>query len=100
MADFNLDLRAVEDHLEGDDEEGSGRVTLAVLDGTTPDEEWIDAVEGGDVLVLAIEGDLNVLAAGFAREIKEMGGDLVHFRGFLVVTPPDTSVNTDRLSPK
>ncbi len=100
MADFNLDLRAVEDHLEGDDDEESGQVTLAVLDGTTPDEEWIDAVDRGEVLVLAIEGDLNVLAAGFAREIKEMGGDLVHFRGFLVVTPPDTSVNTDRLSPE
>jgi hypothetical protein len=97
MADFNLDLRAVEDHLDEEDEE-SGQVTLAVLDGTTPDEEWIDAVERGEVLVLAIEGDLNVLAAGFAREIREMGGDLVHFREFLIVTPPGTAVSTDRLS--
>jgi hypothetical protein len=47
--------------------------------------------------VLAVEGDLNELAAGFARDVKEMGGDLMHFRGFLVVSPPGVEIGTDRL---
>jgi len=27
-----------------------------------------------------------------------MGGELMHFRGFLVVTPPGVTIDTDRLS--
>ncbi|MFC7028197.1 DUF5779 family protein [Halomicroarcula sp. GCM10025324] len=99
MSDFEgLDLQAVEDQMELDtDDEGSNRVVLGVLDGTTDDEEWIEAIEDGAVLVLNIDGDLNELAAGFARPITEAGGELMHFRGFLVVTPPGVSIDTDRL---
>lgn len=96
MADFNLDLRSVEEHIDGDEEE-TARITLGVLDGTTPSEEWIAATDRGEVLVLAVDGDLNELARGFAREISESGGELVHFRQFLVVTPEGVSVDTDRL---
>ena len=56
------------------------------------------AVEGGDVLVLDVDGDLNRLAAGFAREVRDAGGTLMRFRGFLVVTPPGVGIDTDRLS--
>ncbi|WP_435347041.1 DUF5779 family protein [Haloarchaeobius sp. HRN-SO-5] len=98
MGKFDLDLNAVEDHLE-DDEPGAieGTVELGVLDGTTPPEEWIDVVLGGRILVLDIEGDVNELASGFARDIKREGGGLVHFRGFLIVSPPDVEIDTDRL---
>jgi hypothetical protein len=95
MGDFDLDLRNAEEQLG--DEALEGRVTLGVLDGSTPDEEWLSAVESGDVLVLSVEGDLNELASGFARQVKDMGGQLVHFRSFLVVTPPKIDVDTDRL---
>lgn len=99
MSDFEgLDLHAVEDHLDGEEgTETSGRVVLAVLDGTSPPEEWIDLVESGAVLVLHVDGDLNELAAGFARDIKEADGELMHFRGFLVVVPPDVAIDADRL---
>jgi hypothetical protein len=98
MGDFDgLDLQSVEDELEADDGGWSGRVVLGVLDGSTPSEEWVGTVESGAVLVLNVDGDLNELAAGFAREIKQGGGELVHFRGFLVVTPPDVGIDTDRL---
>ncbi|GAB3029010.1 DUF5779 family protein [Natronobiforma cellulositropha] len=98
MSDFGLDLRAVEEHIAGDDEtEFDGGIVLGILDGTTPPEEWIESVEAGDVLVLCVEGDVNQRAAGFAREIKDAGGNLVHFRGFLVVSPPEVDVDTSRL---
>lgn len=99
MDDFNLDLRAVEDHIDEGTETDSpgGTVTLARLDGTTDPDEWIATVESGSILVLAIEGDLNELAAGFAREIKQEGGDLVRYREFLIVSPPNVSVDTSRL---
>ena len=99
MSDFDgLDLQAVEDQMAADEETGgSHRVVLGVLDGTTDDSEWVAAVEDGSVLVLNVEGDLNALAAGFARPVKELGGDLMHFRGFLVVTPAAVSIDKDRL---
>ncbi len=97
MTDFGLDLRSVEEHIDTDEKEDTTRVSLGVLDGTTPPGEWIDAVERGEVLVLAVEGELNELATGFAPEISEAGGELVHFRKFLIVTPPGVSVDTDRL---
>jgi len=75
----------------------AGDVVLGVLDGTTDPEEWVRSVDYGNTLVLSIEGDLNELAAGFARDVKDMDGDLMHFRGFLVVTPPGVSIDTDRL---
>ncbi len=95
MGEFDLDLRNAEAHLDAEITEGS--VVLGVLDGSTDPEEWIANVEAGNVLVLAIEGDLNKLAAGFARHVKDMGGQLMHFRRFLVVTPPDVDIDTDRL---
>lgn len=95
MSDFNLDLRNAETELETEDIEGS--VVLGVLDGSTDPGEWVSNVEAGNVLVLAIQGDLNKLAAGFAREVKDLGGQLMHFRKMLIVTPPGTDINTDRL---
>lgn len=98
MSDFDLDLRTVEDQIDEDEEsEGTGRVVLGVLDGTTDDAEWIRTVEEGKVLVLAVEGDVNERAAGFARDVRDSGGELVHFRGFLVVSPPGVAIDTDRL---
>jgi hypothetical protein len=96
VSDFDLDLRNAEERLEGTDDGGS-RVVLGVLDGSTEPAEWIDAVEAGRVLVLDVDGDLNRLAAGFAREVRDAGGTLMRFRGFLVVTPPGVGIDTDRL---
>ena len=96
MGEFDLDLQAVEDQID-EETDGSGRVVLGVLDGTTPDAEWIDLIDDGAVLVLDVEGDVNERAAGFAREIRDMDGDLVHFRGFLLVAPAGVHVDTDRL---
>jgi hypothetical protein len=95
MADFDLDLRTAEEEL--DTEVGDVDVVLGVLDGSTDPDEWVDAVEGGSVLVLAVEGDLNRLAAGFAREVKARGGALMHFRKFLVVTPDGVDIDNSRL---
>jgi hypothetical protein len=100
MSDFDgLDLQSVEEQLDTGDEdgEGSSRVVLGVLDGTTPAGEWLETVGDGAVLVLNVEGDLNELAAGFARDVKDAGGELMHFRGFLIVTPPGVDIDADRL---
>jgi hypothetical protein len=98
MSDFEgLDLQAVEDQMDTDDSGDGGRIVLGVLDGTTDPQEWLDTVQSGAALVLNVDGDLNELAAGFARDIKESGGELMHFRGFLIVTPPGTDIDTDRL---
>lgn len=99
MSDFEgLDLQAVEDQMAADEETGgSHRVVLGVLDGTTDDAEWVETIEDGQVLVLTVEGDLNELAAGFARPVKDAGGDLMHFRGFLIVTPAGVTIDKSRL---
>ena len=94
MSDFDLDLRHAEEQLEDD---ADGGVVLAVLDGSTDPGEWVRAVRRGNVLVLAVEGDLNELAAGFAREVKDDGGSLMHFREFLVVAPEGVDIDADRL---
>ncbi|WP_232688566.1 DUF5779 family protein [Halobacterium zhouii] len=93
---FELDLRNAEGEMDVPDDY-DGDVTLGVLDGTTPDEEWLAEVDDGSVLFLAVEGDLNELAAGFAGDVKEAGGSLVHFREFLVVAPPGVDVDAERL---
>jgi hypothetical protein len=101
MSDFEgLDLQSVEDDMADieDERDGSNRIVLGILDGSTPAAEWNEAVDEGNVLVLSVEGDLNELAAGFARDVKEAGGELMHFRGFLVVTPPGVHIDTDRLA--
>jgi hypothetical protein len=99
MSDFDgLDLQSVEDHIDDEAEGASaGRVVLGVLDGSTPPGDWAETVEDGSVLVLNVEGDINELAAGFARDVKEAGGELMHFRGFLIVTPPGVRIDADRL---
>jgi hypothetical protein len=99
MSDFelDLDLQTAEGELDRDEPGGGGKVVLGVLDGSTPPEEWVEQVAGGSVLVLNVEGDLNELAAGFARDVRDMGGELMHFRAFLVVTPPGVEIDTDRL---
>ncbi|MDG5818725.1 DUF5779 family protein [Natronococcus sp. A-GB7] len=96
MSDFDLDLRTVEEHID-EEFDLDGEIVLGVLDGTAPSSEWLEAVSTGNVLVLCVEGEVNELASGFARDVKESGGNLIHFRGFLVVTPPGIDVNTDRL---
>lgn len=96
MSDFDLDLRTAEDEL--DDPDGPSQVVLGILDGQTDPDEWISHIERDDVLVLAIEGELNELAAGFARDIRDMGGQLVHFREFLIISPPGRDIDTDRLN--
>ncbi|WP_416839704.1 DUF5779 family protein [Haloferax sp. DFSO52] len=95
MGDFNLNLQTAEEHLDEDEPEGD--VVLGVLDGSTPPEEWVQSVARGNTLMLAIDGDLNKLASGFARDVKEIGGQLMHFRKFLVVTPPGVDINTENL---
>lgn len=100
MSGFDLDLERVEDEIDSAadrESDGDANVVLGVLDGTTSDEEWLDILDDGSVLVLSTEGDVNELAAGFAREVKESGGELVHFRGFLIVSPPGVDVDTSRL---
>lgn len=100
MGEFSLDLRTIEDHIEDPepDDDAASSVVLGVLDGTTDPGEWSDAVADGSVLVLDIEGDVNELAAGFAKDVRDVGGDLVQFRGFLVVTPPGVALDTTRLA--
>jgi len=102
MSDFDLDLRSVEEHIvqddDGDEDGGfDGRIVLGVLDGTTEPTEWIETVGDGNVLVLNVDGDLNELAAGFARHVRSDGGALVHFRGFLIVAPEGIEIDSDRL---
>ena len=97
MSDWDLDLRDAEEQMDEAFAAG-GDVVLGVLDGTTDPEAWVRSVDYGNTLVLSIEGDLNELAAPFARDVKDMDGELMHFRGFLVVTPPGVSIDTDRLS--
>jgi len=96
MGDFDLDLQAVEDQMEDDDRDGS-QIILGVLDGSTPDGEWLAEIDSGAVLVLSIDGDVNELASGFARDVKAQGGELMHFRDFLIVTPPGVVIDTERL---
>ncbi|USZ72027.1 DUF5779 family protein [Natronosalvus halobius] len=96
MSDFDLDLRTAEEHID-DELDLEGSILLDVLDGSKDPEEWLEAIDAGNVLVLNVNGDVNELAAGFARDIKEAGGTLVHFRGFLIVAPSGIDVDTSRL---
>lgn len=94
MGGFDLDLESIEREL--DDPEDT-RVVLGELDGSTPGEEWVAEIASGNVLVLDIAGELDELAGRFAAPVKENGGSLVHFRGFLIVTPAGIEVDTARL---
>ncbi len=100
MSDFDLDLQAVEEHIDEEESSGSGfegAIVLDILDGSKPPETWIESIEAGNVLVLNVDGNVNELAAGFARDVKEAGGSLIHFRGFLIVSPPGIEVDSSRL---
>ncbi len=94
---FDLDLRSAEAEIDEVVERFDGRVVLGVLDGTTNPDEWVDEMTDGNVLFLAVDGDLNDLAAPFASDVTEMGATLMHFRDFLVLAPPGVEVDTDRL---
>ncbi|MFC7227424.1 DUF5779 family protein [Salinirubellus salinus] len=95
---LDLDLQTAEGELDAPEEGGGGgRVVLGVLDGSEAPETWVEHIADGNVLVLNVDGDLNELAAGFARDVRDMGGELMHFRGFLVVSPPGVEIDTDRL---
>ncbi|WP_458188657.1 DUF5779 family protein [Haladaptatus sp. NG-WS-4] len=92
--DFDLDLQSAEQEM---DFAAGERILLGVLDGTTPVAKRIDAIDHGNVLVLAIDGDLNELAADLAPAVKERGGNLVHFRKFLIISPPELEIDTSEL---
>ena len=94
MSDFDLDLGTIEREI---DEDRERRIVLGVLDGSTPGDEWLEEIAAGNVCVLAVVGSLTEHAADFAPEVKEAGGAVVHFREFLVVTPPGVEVDTERL---
>ncbi|WP_266077434.1 DUF5779 family protein [Haladaptatus caseinilyticus] len=91
---FDLDLQTAESEMDFDDDE---QVILGILDGTTPVAKRIEAIERGNVLVLAIDGELNELAAELAPAVKKQGGNLVHFRKFLIISPPGLEINTSEL---
>lgn len=91
---FDLDLQAAEQEVEFVEDE---RVILGILDGTTAIAERLAAIEAGHVLVLAIDGDLTELAADLAPAVKKQGGHLVHFRKFLIVSPPAIEIDTSEL---
>lgn len=99
MDEFGLDLSTAENHLERATSGASidQQVVLGILDGTSDPNEWLETVMSGDILILSVDGDLNELAKEFARPIVERGGELTHFRGFLIVTPPKVTIDTDRL---
>ncbi|GGL22512.1 hypothetical protein EFA46_009715 [Halarchaeum sp. CBA1220] len=95
---FSLDLRNAEEQIdEWEAADGVEGVVLGVLDGETPDEEWLEELAAGKVLVLAVHGELNERAAGFAGPAKDAGATLMHFRGFLVAAPAGVSLDTSRL---
>lgn len=95
---FELDLRHAEEELPDPGDDYEGRVVLGVLDGSTDPTEWLEEFHAGHVLLLDISGDLNELAAPFARDVHDEGGTLTHYRGFLVIAPPGVAVDTDRLA--
>lgn len=115
MSDFGLDLQTVEQEIQKqqdspahedektkktedtDTGEESRRIVLDVLDGTANADEWTSLVRSGTPLVLAVEGDIEESASPFVREIVEMGGDIVHFRSFLIVVPPEVEIDNSRL---
>jgi hypothetical protein len=96
-AGLDLDLQTAEGELDKPDTDDEQRVVLGVLDGDTEPAEWTAIIEAGNIAVLNVEGELSKLAAGFARDIRDMGGQLMHFRGFLVISPPGTEIDTERL---
>lgn len=95
MGEFDLDLGRIEQDLAGDE---AGRVVLGVLGEDAAGKDWLGEIRQGRVLVLAVDGDLNQVGHEFATGVKDFGGSLVHFRGFLIATPPGITVDTSNLS--
>ena len=95
MDPYELDLESVEEALDLSTDQ---KIILGFLDGSVPESEWISELELGNVLVLQIKGELETLIQEIAPHIKENGGSIVHFRGFLIITPSTISVDNTRLS--
>ncbi len=95
MDSYELDLESVEEALDLSEDQ---KIILGFLDGSVPESEWISELELGNVLVLQIKGELEDLIQEVAPYIKENGGSIVHFRGFLIITPSTISVDNTRLS--
>ena len=95
MDSYELDLESVEEALDLSEDQ---KIILGFLDGSVPESEWISELELGNVLVLQIKGELEDLIQEVAPYIKENGGSIVHFRGFLIITPSTISVDNPRLS--
>ncbi len=93
MGEFDLDLGSIEENMPEEDR----RVILDVLDMSRNGEQWVRDVAKGNILVLHVRGELDEVVGGFAEEIKEFGGSIMHFRSFLVITPPDVDIDADRL---
>jgi len=83
MSDFEgLDLQSVEDQMDEGTTATEGATASCWRYWTDRHRRrWIEMVEDGAVLVLDVDGDLNELASTFARDVKEAGGELMHFRG-------------------
>ena len=95
MDPYELDLESVEEALDLPSDQ---KIVLGFLDGSVPESEWIIELELENILVLQIKGELEDLIQEIAPHIKENGGSIVHFRGFLIITPPAISVDNTRLS--
>lgn len=94
---LDLDLQTAEGEMIEAIGGPSERVVLGVLDGTTPPSEWVTAIAERSILVLDVQGDVSELTDAFAQEVRDLGGRLMHFRGFLIVAPPGVDLDTDRL---
>jgi len=97
MDAFNLDLAGAEEHLDGLSD--VDRVVLGIVDGSDDPARWIELVAEGCVLVLSIEGPLEERVSPFAEPIADAGGTLMHFRGFLIVSPPGIDIDNGLLQP-
>ena len=95
MDPYELDLESVEEALDLSTDQ---KIILGFLDGSVPESEWITELELENILVLQIKGELEDLIQEVAPYIKENGGSIVHFRGFLIITPSTISVDNTRLS--
>jgi hypothetical protein len=94
MDRFELDLESIEEELT---ETINQKIILGFLDGSVPDSEWVQELDSGNVVVLQIKGDLEELVHDMAPEIKQKGGSIVHFRGFLILAPSGIFIDNERL---
>jgi hypothetical protein len=94
MDRFELNLESIEEELT---ETTNQKIILGFLDGSIPGSEWIKELDSGNVVVLQVKGDLEELVHDIAPEIKQKGGSIVHFRGFLILAPPGIFVDNERL---